>query len=56
MPVADGGEGSVDCFLHAVGGERVEKKVKGPFFDEVDAFYGLVDDGKTAVVEMAASG
>ncbi len=55
VPVADGGEGSVDCFLHALGGERVEKKVKGPFFEEVEAFYGLVDGGKTAVVEMAAA-
>lgn len=54
IPVADGGEGSVDCFLQAVGGQRVQLRVAGPFFDEVDAFYGLLPDGRTAVVEMAA--
>jgi glycerate kinase len=54
IPVADGGEGSVDCFLNAMGGERVAVKVSGPFFNQVDSFYGLVDGGKTAVIEMAA--
>jgi glycerate kinase len=54
VPVADGGEGSVDCFLHSMGGIKVYEKVSGPFFHEMEAFYGIVDDGKTAVVEMAA--
>lgn len=54
LPVADGGEGSVDAFLRAMGGRRVELCVKGPYFQEVPAFYGLVDGGRTAVVEMAA--
>ncbi len=54
IPVADGGEGSVDCFLEAVGGEKVSVKVKGPLFDEIDSFYGILPDG-TAVVEMAAA-
>lgn len=54
IPVADGGEGSVDCFLNAMGGEKVSVKVSGPFFNELDSFYGLVDGGKTAVIEMAA--
>jgi glycerate kinase len=54
IPVADGGEGSVDCFLNAMGGERVTAKVSGPFFNQIDSFYGLVDGGKTAVIEMAA--
>ncbi len=54
IPVADGGEGSVDCFLDAMGGERVTVKVSGPFFNQIDSFYGLVDGGKTAVIEMAA--
>ena len=53
IPVADGGEGSVDCFLTALGGKRVELTVKGPRFEEVRAFYGRLPDG-TAVVEMAA--
>lgn len=55
IPVADGGEGSVDAFLHAQGGARVTLRVKGPHFEEVDAFYGLIEDGRTAVIEMAAS-
>ncbi|MGI5896488.1 MAG: glycerate kinase [Oscillospiraceae bacterium] len=54
VPVADGGEGSVDCFLSALGGEKIAIKVTGPFGRMVDAYYGLIDGGKTAVVEMAA--
>ncbi len=54
IPVADGGEGSVDCFLTALGGEKVCLKVAGPFFEETNAFYGLINDGRTAVIEMAA--
>lgn len=55
IPVADGGEGSVDCFLTALGGEKVETKCKGPYFENITAFYGLIDGGRTAVIEMAAA-
>ena len=55
LPVADGGEGSVDCFLSAVGGELIKIKAKNPLFEEIDSFYGLIGGGKTAVVEMAAA-
>ena len=54
IPVADGGEGSVDAFLQAAGGTKVYTTVKGPYFEDMDAFYGMLDDGKTAVIEMAA--
>lgn len=54
VPVADGGEGSVDAFLKAVGGERISAQVKGPYFNDMDAFYGIINNGKTAVIEMAA--
>ena len=54
IPVADGGEGSVDAFLTALGGEKVRMKTKGPWNEEVDSFYGMLPDG-TAVIEMAAS-
>ena len=54
VPVADGGEGSVDSFLQAVGGEKVSVPVKGPYFEEVPAFYGMLPDG-VAVIEMAAA-
>lgn len=53
IPVADGGEGSVDCFLKALGGERVPLRVKGPYMEEMESFYGRLPDG-TAVIEMAA--
>lgn len=54
IPVADGGEGSVDAFLSAMGGNKHQAKVKGPIGDVIDAFYGILPDG-TAVVEMAAA-
>lgn len=54
IPVADGGEGSVDAFLAALGGEKVHARFAGPFFEPVESFYGLTDGGKTAIVEMAA--
>ncbi len=55
IPVADGGEGTVECFLEALGGKRKVLKVSGPFFDEVDSFYGILPDNRTAVIEMAAA-
>ncbi len=55
IPVADGGEGTVECMLEAVGGERVQLCVKGPFMEDVESFYAIIDGGKTAVIEMAAA-
>lgn len=54
IPVADGGEGSVDCFITALGGQKIIATCSGPFFDKIDGFFGLINDGKTAVIEMAA--
>lgn len=54
IPVADGGEGSVDSFLTALGGEKVTVAVKGPYMEAMQGFYGVVDGGATAVIEMAA--
>lgn len=54
IPVADGGEGSVDCFLNALKGEKVTLMVKNPYMEDMEAYYGLTDEGKTAVIEMAA--
>lgn len=53
IPVADGGEGSVEAFLAAAGGERRMLTVTGPFGEPVEAFYGILGDGRTAVIEMA---
>ncbi|MFP3042967.1 glycerate kinase [Treponema primitia] len=54
IPVADGGEGSVDSYLAAVGGQKVSIPAKGPYMEDIQGFYGLIDGGKTAVIEMAA--
>jgi glycerate kinase len=54
IPVADGGEGSVDAFLEALDGEKIFVEVTNPYFEKMTAFYGLIENGKTAVIEMAA--
>lgn len=53
IPVADGGEGTVDAFLTAMGGEKVFLTVSGPLGTPVEGFYGRIGD--TAVIEMAAA-
>ena len=55
LPVADGGEGTVDALVAATGGRRVARRVVGPLGDEVEAFYGVTGDGGVAVIEMAAA-
>jgi len=55
LPVADGGEGTVQAMIDASGGRRVEMQVTGPLGEPVSAFYGLMGDGATAVIEMAAA-
>lgn len=55
IPVADGGEGTVECFVEAMNGERVTLTVKGPFMEDIEGFYATVDGGKTAIIEMAAA-
>ena len=52
VPVADGGEGSVDCFLSAMGGRKVPVTVNGPYFKQIDTYYGICGD--TAVIETAS--
>lgn len=55
VPVADGGEGTVDAMVAATGGRREAVAVSGPLGARVEAFYGLTGDGETAVIEMAAA-
>ncbi len=56
MPLADGGEGTLDALLAARGGSRRQATVTGPLGDPVDAEWALLPGG-IAVVEMArASG
>lgn len=55
IPVADGGEGFVNTMLSAVGGIKKTIIVTGPLKKKVEAFYGILNDGLTAVIEMAAA-
>ncbi len=54
VPVADGGEGSVDAFLAALSGERHTATVQNPYGEDMEGFYGIVNNGNTAIIEMAA--
>lgn len=53
LPVADGGEGTVACFLQAMGGDEVTVPVRGPWGEAMEAAYGRMGD--TAVIETAAA-
>jgi glycerate kinase len=56
VPVADGGEGTVQSLVDATQGRIVNTRVTGPLGNQVDAFYGLLGDSPaTAVIEMAAA-
>ncbi|CAI8782743.1 glycerate kinase [Priestia megaterium] len=55
VPMADGGEGTVQSLVDATGGQIIQAKVTGPLGKEVEAFYGILGDGNTAVIEMAAA-
>src|SRR6266699_5300502 len=54
VPIADGGEGTVQALVDATNGEVVHQIVTGPLGEEVEAFYGVLGDGQTAALEMAA--
>jgi len=55
LPLADGGEGTVQSLVDATDGQIIKKEVTGPLGDKVHAFYGLLGDQKTAVIEMASA-
>ncbi len=55
IPVADGGEGTVRALVEATGGEYRTTRVRDPLGRPVDARWGLIDGGRTAVTEMAAA-
>ena len=55
LPMADGGEGTVDALVFATGGRTMQTEVSGPLGDRVTAAWGILGDGATAVVEMAAA-
>ena len=55
VPVADGGDGTVEALVDANRGEYRSATVDGPLGDPVEARYGLINSGRTAVVELATS-
>ncbi|EMA3639561.1 glycerate kinase [Providencia stuartii] len=55
LPIADGGEGTVDALIAAASGERVSVEVFDPLNKPITAAYGLLHQGTTAAIEMAAA-
>lgn len=55
IPVADGGEGTVDAMVAATQGRLVHVDVTGPLGKTIQAFYGLSGDERSAFIEMAAA-
>ncbi|WP_027396261.1 glycerate kinase [Anaerovibrio lipolyticus] len=55
LPLADGGEGTVEALTLGMGGKLQSVEVTGPLGNKIRAQYGILSDGKTAIVEMAAA-
>ena len=55
LPIADGGEGTVDILVEATGGKRIEVETTNAIGEAITAHYGILADGNTAVLEMAAA-
>ena len=55
LPLADGGEGTVQAITSAVGGKLVRVNVTGPLGDAVSSEYGIIHNGRTAVMEMCSA-
>ena len=55
VSIADGGEGTVDALVETLNGDYVEARVSDPLGREIVARYGVIDGGRTAVMEMSAA-
>ena len=55
IPMADGGEGTVQSLVDALKGKVVEQNVTAPLGNKIQAFFGISGDNQTAVIEMAAA-
>ena len=55
VSIADGGEGTVDALVQTLAGEYVDVMVADPLMRPIQARYGVIDNGKTAVMEMSAA-
>lgn len=54
-PLADGGEGTVDALLSGLNGQKIDIEVTGPLGNLINSSYALLNDSKTAVIEIAAA-
>jgi len=54
-PMADGGEGTLQCLVDATDGKLLQTTVKNPLGREISAEFGILGDGVTCVIEMAAA-
>lgn len=55
VPVADGGEGTMDSLVSATGGKKVSVEVEDPLGNTITAEYGQLGDGRTCIIEMASA-
>jgi glycerate kinase len=55
IPVADGGEGTTEALVHAMGGKMMACRVHDPLMNLIYTEYGILGDGETAVIEMASA-
>ncbi len=55
VPIADGGEGTVDALVTATTGRTIRAEVTGPLGETLQAYWGILGDGETAIIEMAAA-
>ena len=55
VPMADGGEGTVQALVDATGGQMITEEVCDPLGNQIQADFGILGDGETAVIEMAAA-
>ncbi|WP_161890809.1 glycerate kinase [Pontibacter russatus] len=53
VPMADGGEGTLDALVFATNGKKIAATATGPLGEQAQTHYGILGDGKTAVIEMA---
>lgn len=55
IPIADGGEGTVEALIRASNGKIVKTPATDPLGNKIESFFGILGDGQTAVIEMAAA-
>jgi glycerate 2-kinase len=55
LPLADGGEGTVETLVNATKGQFILNTITGPMREKVDAIYGILENGRTAVIEVVAA-